>query len=224
MEQMGEGYWRLSDFPDLPPAAVTQTLSRLTRENVLQRVGKGLYYHSRPTTFGRSRPAQSDVLLHRLRTPILPAGYTAASLLGFTTQNPALREYATAANAIAPQTLGGKRIKVYTRRPESWNKLSDEDAALLDFLRARGKTSDMSDGAIQQHLRALLSEPARFARLLAAAATEPPRVRAMLGALGQELHIAPAELRSLKKSLNPLSRFDFGALRSLTYAKEWQAK
>jgi hypothetical protein len=46
----------------------------------------------------------------------------------------------------------------------------------------------------------------------------------MLGALGQELEMPPALLDRLRNSLNPLSRFDFGHLRSLRYAREWQAK
>jgi len=224
IKQKGEGYWRVSDFAELPPAAVTQALSRLSREQVLQRVGKGLYYHSRPTTFGPSRPAQSDVLSHRLKMPILPAGLTAANLLGFTTQNPAQQEYATPTNAVAPQTIGDKHVRIITRRPESWKGLSIEDAALLDFLRGRGKTSDLSDSAIQQRLIALFHEPGRFHRLADVAQTEPPRVRAMLGAIGQEIKADTTILGSLKASLNPLSRFDFGALSGLKHAKEWQAK
>jgi len=34
----------------------------------------------------------------------------------------------------------------------------------------------------------------------------------------------PRLLDRLRKSLNPLSRFDFGRLASLRHAKEWQAK
>jgi len=46
----------------------------------------------------------------------------------------------------------------------------------------------------------------------------------MLGALGEELHKSPKLLGQLKRGLNPLSRFDFGRLESLRYAREWQAK
>jgi hypothetical protein len=70
----------------------------------------------------------------------------------------------------------------------------------------------------------LLGDEARFLRLVNAAMTEPPRVRAMLGALGQELNMPPRLLDRLRKSLNPLSRFDFGQLASLQHAREWQAK
>lgn len=46
----------------------------------------------------------------------------------------------------------------------------------------------------------------------------------MLGAIGQELGIDLSLLSLLRDSLNPLSRFDFGHLSMLKYAKQWQAK
>ena len=67
-------------------------------------------------------------------------------------------------------------------------------------------------------------EPGRFERLLKVAPSEPPRVRAMLGAIGQQLGQPESRLSALRKSLNPLSRFDFGTLAVLAHAREWQAK
>jgi hypothetical protein len=46
----------------------------------------------------------------------------------------------------------------------------------------------------------------------------------MLGALGEELSMPSRPLEELRGSLNPLSRYDFGRLESLRYAKQWQAK
>jgi len=63
-----------------------------------------------------------------------------------------------------------------------------------------------------------------FERLVAIAHTEPPRVRAMLGALGQELGYSVELLQRLRGLLNPYSRFDFGKLSTLRYAREWQSK
>ena len=220
----GEKYWRMGDFGDLPPAAVAQTLSRLMRRGALQRVGKGLYYRARSTALGQSRPCQGDILTQRLQMPLLLAGLTAANALGFTTQNPAQREYATTANAVALQTIDGAPVKIYTRRPEAWAQLSTEDAALLEFLRAGGMTSELCELKTCERLLVLLGEPERFSRLLVVSHTEPPRVRAMLGAIGQELQIDPAILAPIKNSLNPLSRFDFGMFDNLAYAKAWQAK
>jgi hypothetical protein len=67
-------------------------------------------------------------------------------------------------------------------------------------------------------------EPGRFERLLKIAAWEPPRVRAMLGAIGQQLGQPESQLSVLRKSLNPFSRFDFGGLAALEHARQWQAK
>jgi hypothetical protein len=69
-----------------------------------------------------------------------------------------------------------------------------------------------------------LSEPGRFERLLAAAASEPPRVRAMLGAIGQQTGQPGSKLARLRESGLRLSRFDFGILATLANAREWQAK
>jgi hypothetical protein len=44
IERSTGSYWRHNDFADLPPFAVSQTLSRLVKAGVLERVSKGLYY------------------------------------------------------------------------------------------------------------------------------------------------------------------------------------
>ncbi len=221
IEAGGENYWKPADFPDAPATAVTQALSRLTRSGVLQRVSKGIYYHPRATVFGKSQPSRDAVLARRLTQRLLPAGLTAANLLGFTTQNPARREYATTASAVA---FSDDTMHVTTRRPEGWKQLSSEDAALLDFLRGRGHNSELSEEDTKARLLTLLRAPERFQRLAAVAPGEPARVRAILGAAGQEIEMPPGLLWALRKSLNQRSRFDFGALRGLTYSRDWQAK
>lgn len=221
VETGGERLWRLADFPGLSPSAVARALSRLAEEGVLERRRKGVYYRPRETRFGQSVPTASAVAAQTLRAPVHPAGLTAANLLGFTTQNPGRLEYATPAGA--PPTALADAI-VHTRRPASRASLSPEDGALLEFLRERASTSDLSPEATVARLRKLLGDRERFARLVRAAADEPPRVRAILGAVGQEVGADPKLLSRLRKRLNPLSRFDFGRLRTLRYAREWQGK
>ena len=71
---------------------------------------------------------------------------------------------------------------------------------------------------------ALLSEQDRLKRLLQISDSEPPRVRALLGALGERLGTSPRGLRRLRSSLNPFSRYNFGLLAGLPNARSWQAK
>jgi len=214
-------FWKHSDFEGLPPLAVAKALSRLAGEGELQRVGKGVYYHSTPTAFGASMPSASGTVAQTLSSPLHPAGLSAANVLGLTTQNPMRPEYATPA-AGPPTALKG--AVVHTGRPAGRATLSSEDGAILEILRERARSSDLSPKGTASRLLGLLTEEDRYRRLVAAATDEPPRVRAMLGALGQELEMPPELLELLRESLNPLSRFDFGALASLRYAQEWQAK
>jgi hypothetical protein len=111
-----------------------------------------------------------------------------------------------------------------SRRPEAWAGLSESDAALLDFLRRAGRTSELSPEETIRRTVMLLSEKGRFERLLRIAASEPPRVRAMLGAIGEQLRKNRRALRRLRNSLNPFSRFDFGLLAGLRHARDGQAK
>jgi len=217
----GARFWKHSDFDDLPPAAVATALSRMARQDELQRVGKGVYYRSAPTSFGMSMPVASGAMAETLTAALHPAGLSAANVLGLTTQNPRRPEYATPAPG-PPTALKG--AVVHTGRPSQRAGLSAEDGAILEILRERARSSDLSPAETVQRLQQRLAEEDRFRRLAGVAVAEPPRVRAMLGALGQELDMPQPLLDRLRKSLNPLSRYDFGHLTSLRYARDWQAK
>lgn len=221
VERGGSRFWRHSDFTGLPPAAVATTLSRLARDGVLQRVGKGVYYRPGLTSFGPSLPGASAVAAQTLSAGLHPAGLSAANVLGLTTQNPRRPEYATPAPG---QPTALRDAVVHTGRSRQRAGLSAEDGAILETLRERARSSDLSPEQTVRRLVRLLDDEHRFQQLARAAMTEPPRVRAMLGALGQELDMPTRLTKPLRSSLNPLSRFDFGCLASLRHAREWQAK
>ena len=220
----GERLWRYEDFSDAPVSAVAKALSRLAQQGQLERVSKGVYYRSRQTTFGKSLPNPTAMRnLAAARKPVFPSGIAAANLLGFTTQMPGRAEVATTGFTL-PRKLLGRDTIVHTRRPDAWRGLCETDAALLDFLRRAGRTSELSPAETVQRALALFRETGRFERVLNVTGSEPPRVRAMLGAIGQELGKKPAVLQRLRESLNSVSRFEFGMLRGLPHAWDWQAK
>ncbi len=84
--------------------------------------------------------------------------------------------------------------------------------------------SELSPKETKQRLLDYFRSSDRFEQLVAIADEEPPRVRAILGAIGQELGQSLKKLEKLRNSLNSLSRFDFGKLSNLRYAKEWQGE
>jgi predicted transcriptional regulator of viral defense system len=224
IDRGGERLWRLEDFEGMPSTAVAQTLSRLTRQGVLERLSKGVYYRFRQTTFGKSIPNPTAIRrLASRRKKVFPSGIAAASLLGFTTQSARRGEVSTNALSL-PRKLVGSDTVIHTRRPDAWVGLSETEAALLDFLRRGGRTSELSPAETVRKTLKLLSKKGVFDRLLKVADSEPPRVRAMLGALAEEIGKSAAVRARLRASLNPLSRFDFGLLSGLSHAGSWQAQ
>jgi hypothetical protein len=220
----GERLWRLGDFLDLPPTAVAQALSRLMRQGEVERLSKGVYYNARETALGKSRP--NPAAIHKLASrhkTVFPSGIAAASLLGFTTETARRSEFATSSLSL-PRKLVGADAVIHTRRPEAWAALSESDAALLDFLRRAGRPSELPTSETVRRILKLISENGRFEGLLKVVDSEPPRVRAMIGAIGEQLGKSSAALRNLRASLNPISRFDFGQLAGLRHARKWQAK
>lgn len=224
IESGGERLWRMEDFKELPFAAVAQALSRFSRKGLIERLSKGIYYRSRHTALGQSRPQPTQLQqFAAAKGSVFPAGLAAANILGFTTQSAGRAEVATS-KASLPRKLLGKDAVVHTRRPDAWARLTEREGALLDFLRRGGKHSELSPSQTCEKLLSLLQAPGRYEKLFEVAASEPPRVRAMLGALGQCLGKPAERLRPLRDSLNPFSSFDFGLLSALPNAKAWQAK
>jgi len=224
IERGGERLWRFEDFRDQPSAAVAQALSRLVKAGVIERLSKGTYYRTKQTVFGKSRPNPAAIQkLASRNKSLFPSGTAAANRLGFTTQTARRGELATSAMSL-PRKLVGQDTVIHTRRPEAWSSLSETDAAMLDFLRRGGKTSELSPRETVRRTLELLSERGRYKRLIQVVGTEPPRVRAMLGALGEQLGEDPQVLRRLRASLNQLSRFDFGMFTDLPTASSWQTR
>ncbi|HEX2918237.1 MAG TPA: DUF6088 family protein [Edaphobacter sp.] len=214
----------MDDFRGQSFPAVAQAFSRLTRKGTLQRLSKGVYYRPRKTSFGPSRPSPAAIrqLAQRTKT-VFPSGSSAANLLGFTTQTPMRGEVATSSLSL-PKKLIGAETRVHARRPEAWRELSETEAAILDFLRSGGKTGELSPEQTVSRMLHLLSQDKRLKKLLAVADTEPPRVRALLGAFAEELQTRPSTLEKLRATLNPLSRFNFGQFSTLPTARKWLAK
>lgn len=192
-------------------------------------MAKGVYHVPKETLLGKSRPSRPAVLRKALEEKARPTGVTAANLLGLSTQVAARPEFAVYASA-APRDAQAAHLRL---RPRSSRMALDErDAALLEFLRERGRYGEVGAAETYRRLAAILLEDGRTAparsrrlrRLRDAALLEPPRVRAILGALMQHAGLPESLWRPLRESLNPLSRFNFGLFSELPNARGWQAR
>jgi hypothetical protein len=218
---------RVSDFDPTKAVAVMKALSRMSASGELERVSKGVYYVPRSTLLGQSQPAASSVAEKVLKGKSRPIGTSAANLLGLSTQVPARDQIVIYGQAkVDSRVLRPKRRK---GSPGATETLANADAAVLEVLRDRGRFSELDDADTVDVLKSVLArllklEPQRLRQLVNVALSEPPRARAMLGAFLEEIGATPRFWQPLRDSLNPLSKFDFGAFHGLQTAKRWQAK
>jgi hypothetical protein len=220
----GDSLLRAEDLKGTTPAAATKALARLAKQGVLTRVGKGLYFAPRDTLIGKSKPSETAVALKKLEGKTRLTGASAANILGLSTQVPA-RPQLIAFASQPPKNAGAARIRL--RRSSRLHPLPALEGALLEFIRDRGETADTGPEESFRRLRDFLTRQlttSRLRELRQAALAEPPRVRAILGALLAYAELPENLWEPLKASLNPLTKFDFGLFAELPNAREWQAK
>jgi hypothetical protein len=218
-----DGLLTADDIPNTTPAAATRALARLAERGVLVRVSKGLYFAPKATPFGISQPSEFDIAQKTLNGRTRLRGTAAANFLGVSTQVSARPEIVVFANNMPKHTASAQ---VTIRRGIPPKMLSETAGALIEFVRDRGayaETSPIETFKRLNHVLVNLSEVDSL-HLCDVVITEPPRVRAILGALLECANLPSGMWRSLRKSLNPLSKFDFGLFTELSNAKKWQAK
>lgn len=212
--------YTFDDFDDLPATAVAPALSRLAASGKIKRARKGVYYVPRKTPLGEVPPDPVVLGEAVTRGRSYPAGLSAANLLGLTTQVPTRVELAVEDKRPTPV----RGIEFKPRARTNRRHLSSREAALLEVLRDVPHLTDVPPRVTTSRLLTLLRDDDSRSRLLRAALHEPPRVRAMVGALAEEAGASDDELNRLARSLNRTTRFDFGPLATLPDAKDWGSR
>jgi hypothetical protein len=215
--------WTYRDFNDLAPASVAASLSRMSRRGELRRVRKGVYHLPRKTAFGETRPDPALIANSALwRGDAVSSGlYTQ---IGITTQVPKSITVATNARTRLKDVRG---IPVWTvTRPLSEQKgITPEERTVLDALRNLRSIPDTTPEAAINRIKTLIrTKRVHFDRLSRYAAAEPARVRALVGAIGEDLRCDPKLLKELRDSINPLSVYKIPGVKSLKSARGWRIK
>ena len=228
--------WTYVDFPGVGRGALAAALSRMVKAKELTRVRRGVYYRPKTTLFGVSRPdpeALVDAVLRARGEGTVPSGAGALNRLGLTTQVSGVVTRATRHRA--PPTPVGRVTLYSTPRPIDAQKgIRPGERAALEALRKITHVPDARPGDVLRRVAMLVrSGDLDFVRLARFARPEPPRVRALLGALGEELRQArvtrrvPARvLDELRASLNPLTSFTVRGARAALprAAAAWRIK
>ncbi len=145
-----------ADVPG-PRRAVESELSRLAAVGELARVRKGLYWKGPKTQLGVAPPRPLAVALRVAGPGSGPAGFTAAAVLGLTTQVPATLEVAVPGKAPVPPP--GVR---FTQRDISRRdlKLTSDEVAVLEVLRDWPATVEVDWAMLASSVRALVERHA----------------------------------------------------------------
>jgi hypothetical protein len=217
-------FWTFENFADLDPGAVAATLSRLSRTGEIRRARRGVYYLPRQTAFGESRPDPTqlaDVIL-RKGSGVPSSEY---ARLGLTTQAPGALTRAVS-RRMRIKDVRGIPLRTVTRPLSKQKGIRDEERTALDALRNAHRIPDTSPEKAIARIKTLLrTHYLDFDRLSRFATVEPPRVRALLGAIGEDLKCDLEPVTRLRRSINPLSFYKIpGASKALKHAKEWRIK
>lgn len=135
--------------------AINQSLSRLVRQGVLLRVGRGLYAWPRHSGLMNADVSPTvDALAHawarRNGLRIVPSGANAANMLGLSTQVPAKYVYYTNGRTQRVR-LGGAMVQFLNRGPKTMEIKDGKVACLFQAMKHLGKKRMTSDVLARLH-------------------------------------------------------------------------
>jgi len=217
--------WTYKDFHNLPVIPVAKALSRLAKQGVLLRVRKGIYFKPKKTVLGSTAAdpllVANAVLSHKKKAHTYAGGTGAFYNARLTTQVPAT----AAIISDVPHRhlkIGNTDIQVVYRKLSHMKDASLNDVSLVLSLRAINKIPDTSaSDAVLKILNMLGTDRDRLDRVVGFASYEPPRVKALVGAMAQQLKYKGDKLAKLKKSLNPLTKYKLQISHVLPTAPDW---
>jgi hypothetical protein len=216
--------WTYKDFADLPGLAVAAALSRLTKKGHIRRVRKGVYYVPRVTRFGTTSPDPSSIaaaVLTRRGVAWSPTGLAAYNRLGLTTQVSPTTTFAVSRRV----HLASASTRLSLRPAAVVRSASADERAVLDALKDLRWIPDTTPENVIARIADLFrSKRVSFERVARLARREPPRVRAVLGAIGSRIGADRHALEDLKESLNPMTHFSLGLSDKLETAREWNIR
>ncbi len=218
--------WTLNDFKTGNPYAVLKELSRLTHEGSIVRVSKGIYYRPVMTELGPSKLSKEELTHLRLRRKGIVSsatGNAGFNTIGLTTQMSAITELAVSRTMrlTGPEK---SKVRLVLRNPASLH--NGTERVILDSLRNIMHVSDTTPEQIVFFiLNNVSSGKVSIDRLTKLAVKgEPPRVRALIGAIGEQVGASAKTLAPLHDSLNPTTIFHVPIGNTLTNAKRWNIR
>lgn len=208
-------------------SAAAKAIERLIEKGVIKRITTGVFYKPKKSVFGELRPREAEIIKPYLYEQGKRIAYITGTALynnmGLTTQVPKAVKIASRSKRIYIDSgsIKAKPVKSYVDVTEENYSLLE----ILDILKDFTKIPDMDkkNGIrfLQNKLESLSEKETNA--LVKYALKYPPRVRALLGAILDE--ISGQENSNLKQSLNPLTTYSLNLSKNiLATALNWNIK
>lgn len=203
-----------------------KALERLQKEGLIKKVSKGVFYKPEQTVFGELKPDYSELLRPYLfengKRVAYETGTSLYNRLGLTTQMAFRIKIASRGKRINinRENLKADAVKSYAEVTDS----NYETLGLLDAFKDIKKIPDCSVAQAINRLSAIVKElnDKQTASLLKYALVYPPRVRALVGAVLENIGSNIENIVKLKESLNPLTTIKLGVKESeLSTKSNW---
>lgn len=208
--------------------AAAKAIERFIEKGIIKRVSTGVFYKPKQTIFGELKPNEEELLKPYLFQNNKRIAYiTGTSLynkMGLTTQIPKNIKIASRDKRITVSVgnIKGTPVKSYVDVTDKNFYLLEILDALKDFKKIPDLDKKSAIKIISNRLKELNANEIK--QLIKCVCSYPPRVRAFLGALIEKVD-SSIELIVLKKSLNPLSEYNYAINKSLlSTAPNWNIK
>ena len=208
--------------------SAAKSIERLIKKGIIKRVSPGIFFKPKQTVFGELLPKEEEILKPYLykdgRRIAYITGIYLYNKLGLTTQIPQIIKIASREKEIKV-----KKSNLKVKPAKSYVDVTNKNFQYLEILDAVKDLKKIPDLSVKTGISILLNilkglKKDEIKKLIRYSLKYPPRTRALLGALLEEMGIRD-ELKDLKNSLNPLSEYSFGIKKEiLKTAENWKIR
>ena len=215
---------KYSDLTDITEnvLALSKALSRMVKENKLEKIEKGVFYKPKKSKFGRISPSINEVIKKELEKNGEMVGYiTGINLynkLGLTTQISNVIEIGINKRKASKEIMGTKVKFIQVN-----SKIDMSTVNLLQLLDAMKSIKKIPDSNVNENYKILkykINELNKFEqeKIINLALDYSPFTRAILGMILEE--ISSIDLSVLESSLNSFTKFNI-EIDNIKNRKRW---
>lgn len=205
-----------------------KALERMHTKGIIKKISKGIFYKPEQTVFGELKPDYSEHLRPYLfengKRIAYETGSSLYNRMGLTTQMSFRIKIASRSKRISINRGALKADAV-----KSYAEVSELNYELLGFLDAIKDIKRIPDCSVSQAVKILSGKMSKLnekqiADLVKYALLYPPRVKALVGAMLENLN-KKENTEKLKQSLNPLTTINLGLKETeLPTIQNWNIK